>query len=306
LGLVSYGRDGEEIDSITRKKKPRIYVPPHSVFITAEREYEVSGLEAEVIKKTGFNTLLGELNIYRNKNKGGYIVLVGLNSSNQLEAIKDFIKDKVELLMVDGALDRRSSAMPDITEAFILSTGAVIANSEELVVDRTITELRKLSIPVIKERLLREYVLKLYANAQEGIVDSFNNLIALKSKTSLSVIDEISAYKGENIKAIILKGALINSLVEELIYKLNMRDIYLIVRDGTRVFLNKRNLNLLDRYNINLSVINAMELIAVTINPLSPYGVKLDSESLLDKLRKKLPGIPVYDLMGEEYLNIKG
>jgi len=196
--------------------------------------------------------------------------------------------------------------MPDITEAFILSTGAVIANTEELVVDRTITELRKLSIPVIKERLLREYALKLYANAQEGIVDSFNNLIALKSKTSLSVIDEISAYKGEDIKAIILKGALINSLVEELIYKLNMRDIYLIVRDGTRVFLNKRNLNLLDRYNINLSVINAMELIAVTINPLSPYGVKLDSESLLDKLRKKLPGIPVYDLMGEEYLNIKG
>jgi hypothetical protein len=30
LALISYGRDGEEIDAITRQEKPRIYIPPHT------------------------------------------------------------------------------------------------------------------------------------------------------------------------------------------------------------------------------------------------------------------------------------
>jgi len=68
--------------------------------------------------------------------------------------------------------------------------------------------------------------------------------------------------------------------------------------------LSNKTLNLLDKFNIKLKVLNKINIEGITVNPVSPYGVHLNSRLLVDSLRNKIKKIPVYDLMSEEYLSL--
>ncbi len=303
LALFSYGRDGEEIDAITLKKKPRIYVPPRDIFATTEQAFYVSNLNGTLLTRTGIDTLLGEVNIYQSGSKGGYVELVGINSVSRLQEMEKLVPGEVDLVLIDGALDRRSSAMPSLAEGIILATGAVIGNTEQLVVSRTLAEVQKLTLPAIIDKGLKKKVKEVYSQGNGGIVLAGGELRPLTSKTSFGSVKEIVYILNtvKDVETIILNGALINSFVEKLLYHTNLRDFQLVVRDGTRVFLDKGKLNLLERRNIKLKVFNPINLTAVTVNPVSPYGARLNSRIIVNKLRQELKDIPVYDVMSEEY-----
>ncbi|MFW6266415.1 MAG: hypothetical protein ACOC21_02505 [Halanaerobiales bacterium] len=305
LALISYGRDGEEIDAITRQKKPRIYIPPHTYFVTASKAYRKSDLQAEIIAHTGIKSLMGEVIIYKSNFKGGEVELVGINTAQRLKELKKKIPSGVDLFLVDGALDRRSSAMPALSEGFILATGAVVGNTEELVIKKTIHEIRRLTLPELKSKRLQKVAGDFFAKKEDGILTEDGELHKLSSRTSFGHKREISQFNAEKIKAIIFNGALVDSFVEDLLFKLKLSDCQLIVKDGTRVFLNKRNMNLLQKQNINIKVFHSIKLLAITVNPTSPQGRKLDSNQLVWGLREKLPNVPVYDLLGSEYQTIE-
>jgi hypothetical protein len=313
LALFSYGRDGEEVDAITLKKKPRIYVPPRDIFATTEQAFYVSNLNGTLLTRTGIDTLLGEVNIYQSGSKGGYVELVGINSVSRLQEMEKLVPGEVDLVLIDGALDRRSSAMPTLAEGIILATGAVIGNTEQLVVSRTLAEIQKLTLPAITDTVMRNQVKEVYSEGNGGIVPAGGELLPLTSKTSFGSVKEIieilskeglkedQIIKLRDIEAIILNGALINSFVEKLLQHTDLKDFQLVVRDGTRVFLDKARLNLLERRNIKLKVFNPINLIAVTVNPVSPCGARLSSRVIVNKLRQELKDIPVYDVMSNEY-----
>lgn len=301
LSLFSYGRDGEEIDSLTLKKKPRIFVPPGNIFATAEKAYYASAVNGNLLVNTGFKTLLGEVNLYQLGNKGGYIELVGINSTRQLQQIEKFIPSDVDLVLIDGALDRRSSAIPTLAEGIILATGAVVANTEDLVVEKTLYEIKRLNTQEIDNELIKRQTKGLYSKSTSGIIDQDGYLHEIDSKTSFSFIEKLKKFKTDEIKVIILQGALVNSFAEELVYSLKVRDCILLVRDGTRIFIDRKNFNLLAKNKIRLNVLNGINIVGVTVNPVSPYGVRLNSRLIINQLRRELDSIPVYDLMSEEY-----
>ena len=305
LALISYGRDGEKVDAITLKEKPRIYIPPSTVFVTAANAYQKSEVKAEIIAKTGIDSLMGEVNIYMSKNQGGYIELVGINSSSRVKKIKNMMPADIDLILIDGALDRRSSAMPALTQGFIMATGAVVGNTEELVIKKTIHEVRRLSLPQVKDEELKKEAKNFINKAKDGILYKDGGIDYLESRTSFGHISELKNKNYNQIESLIINGALIDSFVEKLIYDLELKDINLIVRDGTRVFLNKRNLNLLENSKIKLKVLNSIHLLAVTVNPTSPYSASLDSEDIINGLKNKLKQVPVYDIMSKKYKSIE-
>ena len=305
MALISYGRDGEKIDAITRQEKPRIYIPPNTVFVTAYNAYKKSDVQAKLLTRTGIDSLMGEVNIYKSFTKGGYIELVGINSSSRVKKIKMMMPADIDLTLIDGALDRRSSAMPALTDAFIIATGAVVGNTEELVIKKTRHEIRKLSLPEVKNSSLKEKTNEFLAEGQDGLVYKDGSREALKSETSFGHIKELKDKDPQKIKALIINGALIDRFVEKLIYDLNLKEIDLIVRDGTRVFLSKRNLNLLEKSKIKLEVLNNINLLAVTVNPTSPYSQSLSSDKIISGLKNKLTEIPVYDIMSEKYKSLE-
>ncbi len=72
----------------------------------------------------------------------------------------------------------------------------------------------------------------------------------------------------------------------------------IIVRDYTKVFVSPETLDRYFRLGGRIFVLKQVNLLAVTVNPLSPKGYKLNSEELVGLLEKEL-GVPVIDVVEE-------
>ena len=150
LGLTSIGRDGEKYDAITKLPKPQIYVKKGTYVATAEQCFEHSGIKFKIIKKTGFNTPLGQIMILKALDEG-FIELAGPSINNQLFKICVDLKSLgCNLILVDGAFDRRSYATPLISDATILSTGASVSKNMKEVIDLTIHTIELLTLETEK------------------------------------------------------------------------------------------------------------------------------------------------------------
>ena len=65
IGLTSIGRDGEPYDIITQLPKPRIFIKKDTYVATAEQSFKSSKIQMDLIKRTGFDTPLGEILILK-------------------------------------------------------------------------------------------------------------------------------------------------------------------------------------------------------------------------------------------------
>jgi hypothetical protein len=295
MSVLSYGRDGEDIDAVTKRKKPKIFIPPETYFATAEKAYLKSSLNAVLFKKTKINTLLGNVNIYKSNKRGGFVELVGVNTIKQVKQIKSFLAGKSDLFLLDGAVDRKSSAVPEVSEAFILATGAVVGTSESEVVKKTLNTIEKLNISKTEDDYLIRTAEEIFSNKEGGkrdiVVYPDNTYQVLKSDFSYKNYIRIGKITANNdIKAVILSGALLNSFLKIFASKSKFREreIEVLVKDGTKIFLDYHNIKLLKKYDIKLRALSAMKLIAVTVNPATPFDTYLNSEIIVKNIKKGL------------------
>src|SRR6056297_1678458 len=278
MGLISYGRDGEDIDLITGKKKPPVNVYPGSFFVTSSRALRGNDLDYKKIKNTGIKTTMGEVNLYQSYGKG-VVQLVGINRISQLLLVKSLIESHVDYILIDGALDRKSSALPRLSEAMILSTGAVIGENLEDVISKTGYELKKLMIDTLENK---DHLLKLqsYENNKVSILwTKEKGIIELNSPTSLMLINDVIEYIKKNninkIKYIFINGAFTDTVAKKIV-NLKYNNFKLIISDSTKLFLNEMSFNLLTKNNIQINVLYPLNIIGLTINPYNPEGVSID------------------------------
>ena len=138
LGLTSIGRDGEKYDVITELPKPQIYIKKGTYAVTTQFCFENSKIDFQIIKNTGFNTPIGEILILQALSNG-FVELAGPSINKQLMKICSELKSLgCNLILVDGAFDRRSYATPQISDATILSTGASVSRNMEKVINITL------------------------------------------------------------------------------------------------------------------------------------------------------------------------
>lgn len=303
LAVSSYGRDGEDIDVITLKKKPQIFIPPETYFVTTDKLFKKSNLQAPIIIDTGLDTLLGRVKIYKSGITAGPIELAGVNRFSMMMRIKYLLPDDIELFLIDGALDRFSSAMPSVVQAMVMVTGAVVGNSVEKIVQRTMDKVLLFTLPDCTADFQRNKITEILKSGKSGLIR--NNVINFFN-FSISGVNSVS---GSNLvkmgDVLVLNGALTDKLVEPFILTNKVTDFKIIVRDSTRIFVNPRNLNILKKNNISIQVFNPVKLIAITVNPYSPYGFWIDSDFLVETLKGELikAGIlvPVFDVMAKNY-----
>jgi|GEM_PF-914066 len=326
LGLISFGRDGEEIDSVTNKKKPGIFIPPGAFFVTAENVKADLESEFQLYKTTDIKTTLGRVNIYKNTSYfNKEIELAGVNRISNLEKIKEFLAEKVEYLIVDGALDRKSSSLPGLSDKTILATGAVLAPDIEGVIAKTSLAVKKLLLPLVQldnERVIYQNLInaKLFNNnklpggwliefkkSSRKNVFEIKKVIELKSDSSLGISRELNkklnnmALDQQTPKTLMLSGALTDSLGRKLSEDIKFKNFKVVIQDGTRVFLKKRYLGLLKGNQVNIEVMKEIDLAAITVNPHNPEGRDLDSDKLRKELKDLFPEIPVYDVKAADY-----
>jgi hypothetical protein len=81
-----------------------------------------------------------------------------------------------------------------------------------------------------------------------------------------------------------------------------LRGIKLIIEDGTKIFTDINMWNEMRRKGLKVETINTINVLAVTLNPVSPEGYFFDSEVLKENMKKVLTGIKIVDVVsgGEE------
>jgi len=296
LGLTSIGRDGEKYDVITQLPKPRIFIKMGTIVATAKQSFEASEVKMEILKKTEFNTPLGEILILKALSDG-LIELAGPSINKYLQEIcLDLKKLGCDLILIDGAFDRRSYATPIISDATILSTGASVSEDMQNVINLTVHTIELLNLESEVDQQIIEIAQEILKKSKVGIIDSKNSIKLLDVLTPLDSAREIADKLDENSKYVVIKGALTDKSIEDLMSLTDKyKEITILVEDATKLFLSKKIKKKFQKKGGIIKVLNSIKVIAVTINPTSPLGYRFEKNTFLNLMKKNL-NVPVFDL----------
>ena len=299
LGLTSIGRDGEKYDVITQLPKPRIFIKKGTYIATAKQCFEASQINFEIIKNTKCNTPLGEIYILKALNEG-YIELAGPSINKYLYQICLELKDLgCDLILIDGAFDRRSYATPLISDATILSTGASVSENMKEVIDVTTHIIELLSVVNEKNQEITDLANNVLKKSKISIIDTENSVKLLEVLTSLDSAKDIADNLENNSKYVVIEGAITDKLLNDLMQLTEKyKGVTFLVEDATKLFLSKKTMNKFQKKGGILKVLNPINIIAITINPTSPEGYKFNKDKFLKQLKENLT-IPVYNLLEE-------
>ena len=296
LGLTSIGRDGESKDAIFSTPKPRIYVKQGTIIATAKQCIFNSDITKEILVATNLNTPLGEILIIRALSDG-FVELAGPSKNAELLKIKKILYDlNCDLVIIDGAVNRKSYAAPIVTDATILATGAAFSHDIEKVVEHTshlvkllsLEDERDLQIIIISKEIFKTGTLGIISsNFEIKIVEGINARDALKNIKKELFVD---------FPYIVVKGIVSDKFIEDLMNYADYNKIVLLVEDSTKLFLSSDVLSRFQKSGGILKVADPIKIVGVTINPKSPNGDGFSKDKFLKLLKQNIQ-IPVFNLL---------
>ncbi|MDO5713980.1 MAG: hypothetical protein Q4Q07_06060 [Tissierellia bacterium] len=296
IGVTSIGRDGEQIDIVTETEKPKIYLTAGSLVATTTKLLELSEVVVEIIKLTDFETPLGNVIVGRVK-YDGYVQISGPQTLKETKVLVDMMRDLgAQIVIVDGAIDRKTSAAPEITQCTILASGASVNRNMNTVVEKTKHIASLFDLPLSTE--FREQIHKILDKDGYGIVDHDGNIREIPLATSLNAGRKLASEITEETRYLVLSGALTKSTLEDIIKGTKYyRDITIVISDGTKLFVDYKEFQKFLRRGVHLEVFHNSKLIAVTVNPYATEGYRFDPFRFKEAMEDSLPGIAVYDVM---------
>ena len=287
VALTSIGVDGESIDSVTNTHKPDITVYENMLFVTSEKHYRERRVTSEIVDVSDISTSLGRLVVARAKDTGK-IKLSGPADTGSLKNIISHLSTfGAEITIVDGALSRLSLASPTVTDALVLATGAALSANISELVRKTKYVYDLTQLPAVSKSL------------KDVLSPISSGIKALKSLTSKSEdvidlgIDSVFSLNGtQNIfkhgKIIYIPGAVSDKVLSMFKTQKNIDKSIIIINDFTKVFAKAETFYSFIKQQGKIMVLNKPNLIAITINPLSPAGYMLNSKDLKHELTKQI------------------
>lgn len=269
VATTSIGVDGESTDAVTNTSKPEVYLKKGMYFATSETHYRERKITSEIVGLSSASSSLGRY-VTGKAISEGKLKLSGPSSIADLGAWMQKAKQyPIDIFLIDGAASRLSSATPFAIEAFILCTGVAACPRVETLIQQT------------------EYLvtLSLLSEADEEELRQSQSISAFTEETDIFPLSK---------KCYSVTGALTDKLVN-MFLRQKMGGITLIVKDFTKVFVSMDVYRNFLKEGGRIAVEKSAKLVAVCINPTSPYGLKMDSENLRTKLAS-IVNVPVLDL----------
>ncbi len=295
LGITSIGRDGESQDLVTGTEKPKIYLDQDWIVTVPTQLYDLADAGLEILKKTRFSTPMGDLLICRVADSG-YVQIAGPPAAMDTKRVCEEMFDYgCDLILIDGAIDRKSIASPETSDAIILSTGAVLSRNMRRVVDETAHIVTLYSIPEMEECNARTVIEENNFDDKIMLIDKDGGCKKLDLATGLGSSRYIDEAIDENTEYIYIPGAFTNSVISE-INLMKLRKVRFILKDPTKIFLSAMDWGLWRKKGFRVNVLKNIEIAAVTVNPWAPAGYTFDSQALVSAMQEALPDIPVIDV----------
>lgn len=281
VAVTSIGIDGESLDQVTSTAKPEITLREGMFFGTSEKHYHRRKLLSELYQISEETTALGRV-VTAKALTSGKVLLSGSSSSSALKRwMSSLNKFGIDIVLVDGALSRLSTASPAVCEAMVLSTGAAYSSNIKELVNKTAFVVELINLPLhYSKRGERE-------DDVEIKVSSFVDLNQEKLLTA-TVIG--------------VEGALTDRLLSAVKNALSYGEKEIVVNNFTSIFVSQDLYRSFVRRGGKISVRQRSELLAVCVNPISPNGIVLDSDTLCERLSQAI-GLPVYDIVKNSYDN---
>ena len=292
VAVTSIGIDGESKDQVTGTAKPEIILKEGTIFSTSEVFYARRQLLSDLLEITSERSSLGRI-VTARVVRGGKVMLSGPSSAQSLSRwVQSVEKFTPDLTIVDGALSRLSSASPIISESLILTTGAAYSSDMATLVRRT-----KFIVELVRLEMAEEKYRSAFDGREKGVwgMDKDGNLIDFQVESSLA-IDKIKDDLTGKTEAVYVTGALTDRFLGLISDSKRVKEIELVVRDFTKIFVSEQNWRIFLRKGGRLRVLRRSKLIAVCVNPVSPRGIVLDSDLLCKKMYEAV-GVPVYDIV---------
>lgn len=295
LGVTSTGRDGESQDLVTGTEKPRVYLEEDMLVAVPTLLYDLADAGLEVIKKTKYSTAIGELLICRVKD-AGYVQVAGpvINAEQKL-LCQDMMQLGCSLILIDGAIDRKSIASPETSDAIILSTGAVLSRKMNKVVEETAHVVNLYRTPELEEGIIRDVITQNNFDDKIMLVNGDGKIRKLNLITGLGAAKEINGAIDEDTRYIYIPGAFTNSVISDISLK-NLKQVQFVLKDPTKIFVNAMDWGLFRKKGFRVSVLKNIEIAAITVNPWAPAGYTFDNRFLLEEMQKAIPDIPIIDV----------
>ena len=291
IAVTSIGIDGETVDQVTRTQKPEIVLREGMYFGTSEMHYRQRRLVSELIDVSDENTSLGRV-VTAKALTTGKILLSGPSSASSLRRwMNEMRRLDIDLVIIDGALSRMSSASPAVSQSMILATGAAYSANLATLVSKTAHVVDLVNLELTSEDNIRRLM-----PLERGLwfIDGEGNLHGLDAMSSLS--KDIRFEGMEDCKTLYVAGALVDNFLEKVRKNKSLKQVELVVRDFTKIFVTPQQFRLFIKAGGRIRVMQKSKLIAVTVNPTSPSGYVLDSDTLCNRLSEAIQ-LPVYDLL---------
>ena len=269
VAVTSIGLDGESLDQVTSTAKPEITMREGMFFGTSEKHYRERKIISELYDVSDMTTALGRV-VTAKALQEGKVLLSGPSSGSALKRWMSSLNNfGIDLILVDGALSRLSTASPAISEAMVLSTGAAFSANIKDLVSKTAFVIDLINLPLFTGK------------ETETEISSFSDLGTdiIKKHTVIGV-----------------EGALTNRLLQVVKNELPKGEKELVVNDFTRIFVSPDLYRSFIRRGGRISVRMKSKLIAVCVNPVAPNGIVLDSDLLCSTLSAAI-GLSVYDIV---------
>ena len=295
LGVTSTGRDGESQDLVTGTEKPRVYLDEDMLVAVPSLLFDMADAGLEVLKKTKYSTAIGELLICRVR-EAGYVQVAGpvINAEQKL-LCEDMLNLGCDLILIDGAIDRKTIASPDTSDAIILSTGAVLSRKLKNVVDETAHVVNLYRSPELAPGPVRDAIEKNSFEEKIMLVTESGEVRKLDLLTGLGAASEINGSIDEDTAYIYIPVAFTTSVISDISLR-NLKQVQFVLKDPTKIFVSAMDWSRYRKKGFRLSVLKNIEIAAITVNPWAPAGYTFDNRFLLEEMQKAIPDIPVVDV----------
>lgn len=295
LGVTSIGRDGEGKDLVTFTKKPRIYIGENILIATSKSCLLKSDVTLDIFDELNMSTPLGNIIIGKSVYPG-FIEIAGPSTKNQTrKVIDEFMEYGCELAIIDGALSRKTFASPEVTEASILCIGAAFSENLEYLLEETCNLLKLFSMGRIKDSIGELYD-KNMVDCRIAFVYA-DRIEKSKSKTAIGSSVEIMSNFDKNLEFVFIKGVLTDKFVRDITNSsLNLGQVTFVAEDSTKLFIGKNTFDAFTARGGRIKVRKSMNIIGISVNPVSTSGYVMDYDLLWKKLKANTD-IPVFNVM---------
>lgn len=297
IGVTSTGRDGETTDLVTQTEKPRVYLYTGTLVSLPTKLYEMAGAGLEILEMTNYRTPLGPILLCKVVESGNVQIAGPANTKDHKELCEKMLNLGAKLILIDGAIDRKSIAAPETSDGVILATGAVLSRSLKKVVEETAHIVGLYGLPEVAEKALRELI---GASSPKSIVlidEKEAELVAraLDLKTGLTASRVLDDEITEDTRFVYLPGALTSGVIED-IYPDKFKQVVFLLKDPTKIFIQSQHWQQLRKKGFKVKVLENIKILAITVNPTAPSGYAFGHEEFSAAMKGALPDLPIIDV----------